>query len=255
MQVQADPALALRGRVARYYGFLEEACAPVKRREGPSRHVILEVSFGERWTIDGTEIGSFAAGLHTRQVTTEHSGRSFGLQVDLEPPAAYGLFGLPLHALAGRVVPLDDVLGEPLLVERLYDADSWQRRFELLDAVLTRRLGAARPASPGVDWAWRRLVETHGSVPIGVLAGELGWSRKRIVARFRDEVGLAPKAAARLLRFQRARALAESAERPDWGWIALEAGYYDQPHLINDFRAVTGRTPGTFFQDRTATAA
>ena len=77
-------------------------------------------------------------------------------------------------------------------------------------------------------------------------------SRKRIVARFRREVGLAPKAVARLVRFERARALTERAERPDWARIAVECGYYDQSHLINDFRAVTGRTPATFFQDSAA---
>lgn len=255
MQIRADPAGALGGRVASYYGFSEETGAPVRRREGPRRHVILEVSFGEGWTIDGTQVGSFAAGLHTRQVTTEHAGRSFGMEIGLEPPAAYGLLALPLHGLAGRVVALEDVLAEPSLVERLYEAGTWERRFALLDAVLARRLAAARPASPGVLWAWRRLVETHGGVAVGALAEELGWSRKRIVARFREEIGLPPKAAARLLRFERARALAEASARPDWGRIALEAGYYDQPHLINDFRAVTGRTPATFFQDRSAAAA
>jgi AraC-like DNA-binding protein len=60
---------------------------------------------------------------------------------------------------------------------------------------------------------------------------------------------------ARLLRFERARALTEQATDPDWTRIALEAGYYDQSHMINDFRAVTGRTPATFFQDMAADGA
>jgi AraC-like DNA-binding protein len=93
------------------------------------------------------------------------------------------------------------------------------------------------------------------AVRIGELTRELGWSRKRIVARFREEIGLTPKQSARLLRFERARALAESGERPDWAWLAREAGYYDQSHLINEFRSFTGRTPETFFQDITAAAA
>jgi AraC-like DNA-binding protein len=57
------------------------------------------------------------------------------------------------------------------------------------------------------------------------------------------------------MRFERARTLAEAAERPDWARIAVDAGYYDQSHLINDFRRVTGRTPVTFFQDSTAVPA
>jgi AraC-like DNA-binding protein len=117
---------------------------------------------------------------------------------------------------------------------------------------LTAQLAEARPPAPGVAWAWRQLVETDGRTAIGDLAGELGWSRKRIVARFREEVGLSPKAAARILRFDRARRRAERSPRPDWAQIAVDCGYYDQSHLINEFRAVTDRTPATFFQDELA---
>ena len=227
----------------------------MRRREGPGRHVVVIVSFGEDWLIDGERFQSFAAGLRNRQVTTEHGGRSFGMHVNLAPPAAFMLFGLPLHTFAHRAIPLEEALDEPFLVDRLYDAGDWTARFRLLDGVLMKRLADAPPPSAGVVWAWRRLVETGGRVAVGALAEELGWSRKRIAARFRAEVGLPPKAAARLLRFDRARELAEQVERPDWVRIALECGYYDQSHLINDFRAVTGRTPATFFQDTVASAA
>jgi AraC-like DNA-binding protein len=227
----------------------------MRRREGPGRDVVLIISFGEDWLINGDRFTSFAAGLHDRQVTTEHAGRSFGMHVDIAPPAAYVLFGLPLHLLAQRAVPLEDVLAERFLVERLHDADSWDARFRLLDRVLTRRLADARQPSPGIVWAWRRLLETDGRVAIGALAEELGWSRKRIVARFREEVGLPPKTVARLMRFEHARTLAERAASPDWTRIAAECGYYDQSHLISDFRAVTGRTPATFFQDAMASTA
>jgi AraC-like DNA-binding protein len=246
---------ALRGKVSAYHGFREETAAPVSRLEGPGRDVVVIVSFGEEWSIDGDRLQSFAAGLRDRQVATRHEGRSHGIQIDLAPPAAHRLFGLPLNELAYRQVPLEDVLDEPLLAERLHDVGSWEKRFCLLDTLLAKRLDDAAPASPEIVWAWTRLVQTDGSVRIGDLALELGWSRKRMVGRFREEIGLPPKRAARLLRFERARALAESAIRPDWAGIAREAGYYDQSHLINDFRSVTGRTPETFFQDSVAPAA
>jgi AraC-like DNA-binding protein len=255
MPVKGAPSPLLLGKVSSYYGFREMTPRPMRRREGPGRDVVLVISFGEEWLIDGERLSSFAAGLHDRQVTTEHGGRSFGIHVNLAPPAAHMLFGLPLHMLAQRAVPLDDVLDERSLVERLYDARGWATRFRLLDAVLTKRFADSRPPSLGVTWAWQRLVETNGRVAIGALAEELGWSRKRIVARFREEVGLPPKATARLVRFERARTLAERAQSPDWARIAFECGYYDQSHLINDFRAVTGRTPETFFQDTVASVA
>jgi AraC-like DNA-binding protein len=245
----------LRGSVTSYDGFCEETPAPMVRREGPGRDVVLLISFGEQWSIDGERLTSFAAGLRDRQVTTRHEGRSQGIHVNVSPPAARRLLALPLHELAYRQVPLEDVLDEPFLAERLHDAGTWEARFSLLDHVLARRLALAPSPSSEVVWAWRRLVDSHGAVRIGVIAGELGWSRKRLVARFREEVGLPPKTAARVLRFERARELAEAAGRPDWARIALEAGYYDQSHLINDFRAIAGRTPETFFQDTVRAAA
>jgi AraC-like DNA-binding protein len=255
MRVRGRVGAGLLGSVSSYYGFCEETPAPMRRREGPGRDVVVIVSFGEEWSIDGQRLTSFAAGLRDRQVRTRHEGRSFGIHVNLSPPAAYALFGLPLHTLAYRQVPLEDVLDEPFLGERLHDAPGWGARFLLLDGVIARRLADSRPGSPGVLWAWRRLVETSGAVRIGELTQELGWSRKRIAARFREEIGLPPKTAARLLRFERARELAEAAEHPDWTRVAVEAGYYDQSHLINEFREVTGRTPATFLQDGATQAA
>jgi AraC-like DNA-binding protein len=253
--VRGRVGAGLLGSVSSYYGFREETPSPMCRREGPGRDVVVIVSFGEEWSIDGQRLTSFAAGLRDRQLRTRHDGRSFGIHINLSPPAAYSLFGLPLYTLAHRQVPLEDVLGEPFLAERLHEAGGWDARFLLLDGVIARRLADSRLASPGVLWAWRRLVETNGAVRVGELTQELGWSRKRIVARFREEIGLPPKRAARLLRFERARDLAETAERPDWARVAVEAGYYDQSHLINEFRDVTGRTPATFLQDGATQAA
>jgi AraC-like DNA-binding protein len=253
MPVRGSVAPELHGSVWSYDGFLEEAGAPVSRMEGPGRHVVLIVSFGEEWQIDGQRLTSFVGGLRDRQVATRHEGRSFGIHVNLEPPAAHRLFGLPLDELAYSQVPLDDVLDEPFLVERLHDAGTWDERFRLLDEVLATRL--QEPPSHEIAWAWGKLVASDGAVRIGDLARELGWSRKRIVTRFHKEIGLPPKRAARLLRFERARAVVESATRPDWARIAHETGYYDQSHLINEFRSFTGRTPETFFQDAVADAA
>jgi AraC-like DNA-binding protein len=251
--VTGEPDPALRGSVERYVGFREETPEPIERREGPGCHVVLVVSFGEEWSIDGERLTSFAGGLRARQVATRHEGRSHGIHIDLAPPAAHRILRLPMRELAYAQVPLEQLLDEPFLAERLAEASSWEARFRLLDGVFARRLGNG--TSRGVDWAWRSLVEAGGDLRVARLAERLGWSRKRLAARFSEEVGLPPKTVARIARFERARALAEGPLRPDWARVALACGYYDQSHLINDFRAFTGRTPETFFQDSLVPAA
>jgi AraC-like DNA-binding protein len=254
--VECDPAPALRPYVRRYYGFRETTDSPMRRREGPGVDVIVLLSFGFDWRIGAAtnpsdpweRHASFVAGLHEGSVLTEHDGRSYGMQVSLTPPGAYALFGLPMHELAGRIVSLDAVVGKQSdrLPAQLAALDDWTERFELLDSTLASRLEDAQPASPGVIWAWRRLTQADGLVPIGELVRELGWSRKRLAARFREEVGLSPKSLARLLRFERAKALLERDDRPCLAQLALECGYYNQSHLSNEFRRITGTTPAAW---------
>jgi len=251
MQIRRAPAAPLAGQVTSYYGFEMQTPEPVRQREGPGTDVVVILTFEEHWLIDGERHTSFVGGLHDRQVTTQHPGRSLGMQVNLDPLAARALVGAPLHELANRTVPLAEILDMPFLVERLAVARDWDSRFALLDDAFAPRLADAHP-SREVAWAWRRLRATHGRVAIGELAAELGWSRKRMVARFRDEIGLPPKVVARVLRFERARELAGTMP---WGELAYECGFSDQSHLIAEFRRITGRTPGTFLQDTAAQAA
>jgi AraC-like DNA-binding protein len=261
----STPAAGLRDLVGRYCGFSEKTGGTTRRREGPGPEVVVILSFGNEWRIGGAldatprlaPLNSFVGGLRDTSVLTEHDGQAAGIQVDLHPLAAHMLFGLPMHALAERNVPLDALLdGSDLLVEQLYEAGSWAERFELLDLELFRRLDGAQRPTPGVRWAWGRLRDTRGRAAVGPLAEELGWSRRRLVARFREEIGLPPKAVARLLRFEHALELVGRGET--WAEVAFTAGYYDQSHLINEFRAITGITPRQYvtnLQDEAEIAA
>jgi len=94
-----------------------------------------------------------------------------------------------------------------------------------------------------VLFAWRRLRETHGAIPIAALTDELGWSRKHLANRFQDCIGLAPKTLARILRFRKAADHLSAAGLTCWSEFAVDAGYYDQAHLIREFRQLAGMTP------------
>jgi AraC-like DNA-binding protein len=157
-----------------------------------------------------------------------------------------------MHHLANAVIELDDLLGAEVrrLAERLYELPGWAERFDLLDAVLAKRLAEARPASPAVEWAWGRLRTTHGAVAVEALAEEIGWSRRHLGVRFREQVGLPPKLLGRILRFDRVVALLGRSEPERWAEIAYDCGYYDQSHFNRDFRQFAGATPTDFLASR-----
>jgi AraC-like DNA-binding protein len=249
------PHSSLRAQVHRYTGFTERSATPVCRREVPVALIPLIISFGPRWRlIDPDEPVcsqhrvSFVAGMHTIPALVEHAGESAGVQIDVTPLGAHMLLGVPMDSLANQIVELEDVAGCFVsdLVGRLVDAPDWDARFELLDETIAARLLTARPTCPGVAWAWRRLNETNGAVAIGSLADELGWSRKRLITRFREQIGLPPKAVARVLRFDRVVSILASEEPWRWVDVAYDGGYYDQAHFNRDFRAFAGVTPSQY---------
>jgi AraC-like DNA-binding protein len=243
--VHAAPHPALRGHVLRYCGYSEDMPATLARREVATPAVTVIFSFGPAIDVDGARHTSFVAGVDDRYAETRHDGHQRGLEVKLAPLAVRRLLGVPAPELAGRVVALDAVLGRPAeeLTDRMALAPDWPARFALLDAALIDRLGRTPRTASDVAHAWRRLVASHGGVSIAGLASELGWSRRHFGARFREHVGLAPKPAARVLRFRRAVALIERDDGTRLAEIAQDCGYYDQAHLNRDFRAFAGSSP------------
>jgi AraC-like DNA-binding protein len=217
---------------------------PFRRLEVPSGEVHVIVSFGPEVRAPAP-VRSFVAAPHSEHAIVEHDGEQHGVELRLTPIGAHMLLGVPMHELADRVTPIEDVLGPEGadLPERLYEAATWPERFALLDRLVARRLAAARPPAAGVEHAWWRLVGTHGAASVEALAAEVGWSRRHLFARFREHTGLPPKVFARILRFQRAAALLADPRGPSLCEIALDCGYYDQAHLNRDFRAFAGRTP------------
>jgi AraC-like DNA-binding protein len=227
----------------------------VLRVEVPFAGAVAIVCFGVPYRIDGMTFAAFVGGLADRPTDTEFVGAAGGVQVDLTPLGARRILGLPMEELTNRVVALEDVLGRGTaeLVERLAEAPGWPERFALLDAALLRRVDAGPAPSPEVAWSYWRLAATDGRVAVGQLAAEVGWSRRHLAARWRRDVGMGPKAVARILRFQRAlRLLREGRPLAD---VAYDCGFADQPHLNREFRALGGATPGevTNVQDAAAT--
>jgi AraC-like DNA-binding protein len=248
------PAPALRPLVSRYVGYRMEGFAPRLHRGLPSRHVTLIISLAAPINVaalpgparpEGGRFAALAGGLHAAPVTIAMDGHDRGLHLELTPAGARALLGLPARAIAWDVVDLADLLGpgSAALVDRLACAPTWADRFAILDAVMSRRVREGIGMPEEVGWAWRRLVTSGGLLPVSELAGEVGWSRRHLAERFRDELGLTPKVAARVMRFQRAYRMLQRPRRPGLAEVAAACGYYDQAHLTREWNELAGCTP------------
>jgi AraC-like DNA-binding protein len=254
--VLGRPDRRLRGLVHRYEGYDEAASpGPLLRQQVPTIVIPLIVNFGAHWRMTDRANGtgtserrdSFVAGLAERSTFVVAEGAASCIQVDFTPIGAHRFFGVPMYELSNRIVDADDLLGrDGDLVEKLQAAATWETRFDLLEDVIVSRMGASRAPASEILWAWRALEHTGGAVPVGALAAKVGRSRRHLLAGFREQVGLAPKTVARILRFGRAVRALELDPRRSLAELAFECGYFDQAHLNRDFRAFAEATPREF---------
>lgn len=186
-------------------------------------------------------------GIHSRPVVVRAPRRPCRVVgVRLHPAGAWVALGHPLHDLADVTADLGDLLGRAAggLAEQCADVRTGIERVRRAVAWLRRRLllDTATAADPAVQWVTRRIAATAGRESIGSLRADTGLSETRLVALFHEQVGVTPKRLARIHRFDRALGLLTTAGET-LTRLALNAGYYDQPHMNAEFRALAGLTP------------
>jgi AraC-like DNA-binding protein len=233
-------------------GWARTGTQPSSFHELPFPGIPLILNLGAAWRVEDEQLDSFLAGPHTGP-TAVAGERSYAcLELRLTPLGARRLLGCPLHELADRTLALEDVLpGASELAGRVRETASWDARFDLVDVFLGRRLADAPEPPREVEWAWRQLLRSGGRVRVNAIAAELGWSPRRLIQRFREHVGLPPKTAARVIRFDRA-VTALRTGTPRIAEVAAACGYADQAHLSREFRELGGVSPGNFLQDAAA---
>ncbi|EHK54383.1 AraC family transcriptional regulator [Allomesorhizobium alhagi] len=192
--------------------------------------------------------GPLVAGPHTRPYVIDTGQQASLLGAKFRPGGAYAIFGLPADALRDRHVPLESLWGSSAsqLQEEAMAAATPETRIAVLERAMSARLTAHPSPHPAVAHAISRFHTRHGVDLIAAVAGEVDLSSHRFIDVFRREVGLAPKLYCRLLRFR--RIMRDIAQRPDTDLtsLALDCGYYDQSHMIREFKSFSGLTPSAY---------
>lgn len=137
------------------------------------------------------------------------------------------------------------------LVDRLSEATTWAARWEVLDDVFLRQVCLDTSLPSELEHAWSLIVGSHGLMPVGRLADEVGWSRRHLGQRFTSTFGLTPKVMSRVLRFERAKGLIQAPTRPSLSGVAAACGYADQAHLTREWSVFAGSSPTRWMRDDT----
>lgn len=235
----------------RFVGYRSENLEPGVHLGLPSTVLTLVLPIDDKLDVSlGGHRGRHAAivgGLHTGAATIHYDTAQVGVQLAVEPLACRGLLGMPAAELAGTVVDLESVWGP--LAERVLDAAHSARpmheRCVAVEHLL--RNGESFGVRREVVSAWQLIMRSHGRITVREIAGAVGWSRRHLEQEFRRELGVSPKQACSLRRFERAVGLVR--DHHELAEAAALAGFTDQPHLTRDWRRLTGTTPSRWLRE------
>jgi len=195
--------------------------------------------------------GAVVSGTYSRSFICNALQHEAIMGVHFRAGGAFSFLNTEASELTNAHVDLDDLWGRSglQLRERLCSAATFQQRFRIMEHALRKRLHCTN-GQLQVKTALKRFALGSSGDLVRAVSRDLGFSQRRFIQMFSSHVGLTPKVFCRILRFQRARIFAEKLEAPDWAELAVACGYFDQSHLIKDFKEFSGSTPKIYSEQQ-----
>ncbi len=252
-----QPSSCLKPYV-RYYWTLKLDSVPV----APSGQRLLTESFEfifnlaapiEIINCDGVKKSILETGITgpmSRPMRMRPAGPLHLFGICFRPGGGYPFFKYPAHELVDRSPDVDDLWGaggREFTEHVQNDCRTVQSCIEAVDGHLIERLESNLRDDAAIQEAIETIEKSKGCIAIERLAGRLGLSRRNLTRKFKERIGISPKQLCRNVRFKNVYKLIESANHDNWADVAVACGYYDQSHLINEFRYFTGSSPDAYF--------
>lgn len=193
---------------------------------------------------DFPQLRSFVVGQMRQPIAIHQGGKVDLLGIRFRVGGAGSFLCVNAATLNNSVRALDDLVGDSVhdLVAQLAE-QSFSQRVGRLETLLSLRQPRSSKRIQTVRHISTVIAENHGRVTVDEICRQLEISSRQVERLFAQHVGLSPKLACRILRFTRAVELMECSSNVSWAEFALVCGYYDQSHLIRDFREFAGVTP------------
>jgi len=205
---------------------------------------------------DGTVLVAdtgFLIGPHDRPIVNEPQGETYCVGIVTTPVGCRPTLGLAPATLRGRIVDLQQAWPRAAGLRReLATCRTPAEHLDLLESALRRPEPFDRSAFNRCEVAVRQLA-AEPTRPVGAIATELGVSHGYLDRQFSEQVGLSPRALARILRMRRLLEAIDVYGPVGWADQAAELGWSDQAHLIRDFKRHTGVTPSQYLSAQRST--
>lgn len=179
------------------------------------------------------------------------TGRVDLFGVRFHPNGAFPLLRTPLCELTDQVEPLDSLIGSDAeeIAEMIAGASEFRSRGQLFEHFFLRSLDGFDNRVDLLGWLCRSITDQRGQISVSDLCEFFGVVERTLERTFQRFVGLPPKTFARIIRFQNVVRRIEAADTTSLLDTALDFGYYDQSHMIREFREFAGQSPLAYFEE------
>ncbi len=194
----------------------------------------------------------FLSGLSMTNYSLKFQGKVGTCGIIFQGTAFQKLIPIPNpEDIIDKRIDLNSVLGsegdEVLL--KICSAQSNQERIDILEDFLMRKLSEKSPTVEGIDLAVNIIYEKKGMLSIDELSDQINLSPRQFRRKFKERVGISPKAYARVIRFGQLNQCLMKNTCESWKEFIDDGGYYDQSHFIKDFIHYTGENPADFIRE------
>ncbi|MFP4621328.1 MAG: helix-turn-helix domain-containing protein [Bacteroidales bacterium] len=258
LQIKAiSPPSALQPYIDNYYVYGNSADSPRETffRALPNGRVELFFLFNGSKIVcqdkkNKQSLSAFLAGIfeltYPMKIKIETNERKFrGISILFTHMGVNQLLGIKLHEVTNRLIDLHSLKDRKLYsqYESISEIEEEKLRFENINAFFLNQLNNKTNQNQRIIPVLNHLEKMRGLLSVERLASELRISYKSLYRMFIDEMGMSPKMYLKIIRFNRACSLLDYGSKPDITEIIYQCGYYDQSHLVREFKSIMKASP------------
>lgn len=197
---------------------------------------------------------AWISGMRTEYISIQaRATESEMLIIRIKTGAAWSLLHLPVMEIKDAVVDAEFIFGKELLLfrEALQNSGSPELKFCIAEKYLLQRTKNHFDIHPEILYSISKIISNPAQTSVIEITYKTGYTNKHLISLFAKYTGIGPKQYVNVLKFQQAvQMLEKDTNHINWPHLALDCGYYDQAHFINEFRKFSGFNPSAYLEAR-----
>ncbi len=238
-----DPPAGLRAYIDRYWSYATDSATISSNSPLIIPDGCIDIIFDLN---QPATLKSFVVGAMTKPM---ENTRTHLVGVRFNPGMAYSYLNSPVHEFTDQCVDYFEFAGQEAnhLSSQLTDLNSTKQQIELLNKTFAGRLSSINAIEPKMVKALNLIQKTGGRGSIKQISDEVGWSRQHLTRQCLKYTGLTTKFLSQVIRIKHVIKQHGTETCNNLSQLSCDGGYYDQSHMINEFKIITGQTPMDFF--------